>query len=892
MKPLNPVMAAVLAASSAAFALPGTARAKTPPPPPTPASKAANTVDCSKLGDMTDPYNAVFCLAKKPEVRAAIGERFLAFAEGKDGVLYVSPDLMKPEAAKEKAGMEALIKGWPEQNKDNPGKIASLYYVMGVGSGGVPAWAAPAPIIAKVMKPVDGKPWPLLDGLHAGLTDDKHRWNTDNILKPGQKLPGEAVAFLNNAAEIAQWKLDHNYSLKDILGRVATDDVTGSNPPLGTQKPTSAVPMSSGSNYSFNELYIDGARLMRVYGPDDDGYRVLSIKQSSYRDATGASINRLQIVDITGCEDNPDSPSCQPSPTRYVELDAKKATVEMGAGGRHYEVELDGKGGVTVKRPGGTVTDQTTTSLTELGTLRNQQMIKSGATVTIGGKEFFALGQGGHNGSVLFFDKSQVLADKNGTVHPLLMADVATTARDGSSVQATGKPDLGVLPDGTPWHLEFDGKLGMWKVVSGEGDKKQAPPKSTGTNQTDPGTTNGSTTTTNGNSTPDVGTNTKFTSLDQAVEYFKKTPDGWQDCEECNAGFNPDAKAHIRILSVGTGKLRRFLAVFSPDMGVADGAKEVKLSDGTVIRMLRGAAGSYVLMDAGQIVYRDYRDFAKWLSGDANGKAKPILATKEGIADVTDIEVLIDHLTHYRGVKSDDPMIAKIRAAVAKYKGNGGYRLTDGKASKVPITVNLVAEKWSGMIYPHEMADASDPKNQAQTFTGIQGPGTVLEFSGSVGDPKSLFPSKEQVNATEARIDSKTGIALYATSEDETLDGGAKRKTTVWKMMVAYKGKDGALMRTDAIAVFGGEDRFKLPAGYKAEGLLGQTAELGASFMVLHASTQEKGAIAAYNYVLPDAQGGQNVRDKKGNCIGPVIWWGGWTKAQALAACKSDSKAN
>ena len=82
----------------------------------------------------------------------------------------------------------------------------------------------------------------------------------------------------------------------------------------------------------------------------------------------------------------------------------------------------------------------------------------------------------------------------------------------------------------------------------------------------------------------------------------------------------------------------------------------------------------------------------------------------------------------------------------------------------------------------------------------------------------------------------------------------------------------------------------KLPSGYQMQGLPDLDLPDTAQLMMLYGSNQEKGAIVIYRAVLPDAQGGSNVRDKPGNCGGPVIWWGSVTKAQAQAACVGNSK--
>jgi len=74
------------------------------------------------------------------------------------------------------------------------------------------------------------------------------------------------------------------------------------------------------------------------------------------------------------------------------------------------------------------------------------------------------------------------------------------------------------------------------------------------------------------------------------------------------------------------------------------------------------------------------------------------------------------------------------------------------------------------------------------------------------------------------------------------------------------------------------------------QGLPGLDQPDSTQLMMEYGSNQESGAIAAYRYVLPDAQGGQNARDKSGNCAVPVLLWRSVTMEQAQASCESYSK--
>ena len=142
---------------------------------------------------------------------------------------------------------------------------------------------------------------------------------------------------------------------------------------------------------------------------------------------------------------------------------------------------------------------------------------------------------------------------------------------------------------------------------------------------------------------------------------------------------------------------------------------------------------------------------------------------------------------------------------------------------------------------------------------------------------------------TAQLVKAQDHVAIYAAQEDEILPDGGSKTADIRYMMIDYK-KNGALARTKLLPVFGGEDRLKLPKGYEMQGLADVDLPDTVQLAMLHGSTQEKGVIAAYRTALPDAQGGQNVKNKAGNCGGPVIWWGGVTKAQAQKACEGDSR--
>jgi hypothetical protein len=125
---------------------------------------------------------------------------------------------------------------------------------------------------------------------------------------------------------------------------------------------------------------------------------------------------------------------------------------------------------------------------------------------------------------------------------------------------------------------------------------------------------------------------------------------------------------------------------------------------------------------------------------------------------------------------------------------------------------------------------------------------------------------------------------MYLSTEDQ--DDGKPAK--VWAIMFEYK-KNGLDSRSGRVPItrFVGMDA--LP-DYHMQGLVGVEVGQNPVLGMLNGSDSKNGAIALYKNVVPDAQGGQNLKDKVGNCLGSVLAWGNVTLARAQKACMGDSK--
>jgi hypothetical protein len=250
--------------------------------------------------------------------------------------------------------------------------------------------------------------------------------------------------------------------------------------------------------------------------------------------------------------------------------------------------------------------------------------------------------------------------------------------------------------------------------------------------------------------------------------------------------------------------------------------------------------------------------------------------------NVTDVDIMEDILVHHMKVKEGDPMIATLRARVAKNAKSAGY-VINGDTN----TIYLGSGETGMTIWPKELAAGDTGTNAG--MTGLRGPGTAVAVSaGEPGDFKATMDLG--AGKTSVRDQAENHAALYVSDEEEN-DKGNLVTNKVYSIMLEYK-KNGLDSRTKALPVFGGLGRFAKPAAgtLHMQGLPGVDMPDTAQLMRQYGSTQENGAIAAYRNVLPDAQGGSNVKDKAANCAGPVLWWGNVTKEQAQAACAGTSK--
>lgn len=868
MKPLNPIMAALLAASSATFALPRTASAN--------AGAADKCLE--KIKDETDPRNAMVCLvATQPNAAKDIGARFGEFLQAKD---FKGRGYLTSKLRKDKTLLPAVIKeaqDWPGKNMDRPGWAAILYFVIGPGAAPAPAWVATSPLLTKTFASNTKLSRRLAISLAAA-----HWTDTNQISQSG--AANAVDAFFLDASSRAYTVFRDTRTENEAKGSIDQNNTTETLPPEvggGTRK----NPLdSSGAGFSFEDMYgKPWAVVQDVWGAKDDGYRRISMKMYTVKQDDGGLKSMVGIVDIT-----PGDPNTPYAPTFFPITQSGNSVVSLRDGGRKYSLVIgmtpDGQHTVTFSRGSG---QALTTSMENLANARADQAA-SGGIVTIAGQKYYALGQGGVNGSVLFFPKGDI-DGRAGTkdplsLRPVAMGNVSKLDADNRTVPMDGTPDIGMI-NGKNYRLEFDFATKMWQVKEGVGTDKPKP-------KPDPAQ---STATVSGNAptaggqvvpAPVPGSST----LEQAVEMAKTG--GYEEAEG-NAGFNDDVRSKIRIMKKKANGSVSYTVVFDPSLKINDNNQIVipnSVGEGDARQAQTGVRGydNYIIYEYSKSKeYLSFPNFLKWAKAE---KITPDMlldpSPKVGMQGVASVGMAMDMLTHYFGLtqaekdKLADPTDG-LAARVAKVAKGEGFTIS-GHGKLIYLTQGV--ENWQ--LWP-EVKKTEDSGTNAG-MTGLRGPGTAVTV---VGAGPGGFPKSMEMSPGHAikLVKTKDHAALYTGPEDEVLPDGSVKTSNLWYVMIEYK-KNGAHARTKPLPVFGGHDRYALPKGYEMQGLADLDLPDTAQMMLLHDSTQEKGAIAAYRWVLPDSQGGQNARGKADNCAGPVIWWGGVTKAQVQKACEGDSK--
>ncbi len=863
MKPPKPVMAAILAASSAMLASPR----------PSFAATAADIPSCLKSLQNSDKaagaVNILTCVDHAdPVVEKDIGDRLVSFlfSPNSDGKTYVTDDLRTADPAKDpvRRGLEAEVHAWVKQADAN--KVAYLYFVMGPGDQN-PPWASEGSDkygLAKFLKPRG--PW--VKDLEAYLEP----WTASKIARTASA--DDVGRFLDATAHEASTVLFQNkdLTLDQLAARIKQNETTGLTPP--TEHASTRNPLDgSGAGFDFHALYEAGAVVRDIQSPGDKGYRRVSMKIFTQKNPDGSTQNMISIVDIT-----PNDPNTPYLPKLIPLTQSGASTFALKDGGRKYDLSVTQKDGdtqISFAREGGKGT-AIATSLRGLELARADQAA-SGGTVSIGGKSYYVLGQGGAHGSVLLFSKSGLdaarAAVQSGAANPAIlrpdaMADVSQVDQDGVTVPIPGHPDLGTL-DGKPYHLEFDNDLKIWKTVPGKGDQP-APPK---TAAAAPG------------AAPGAGPAPTADRVDAATQMA-----GW-DPGDYNDGFDDQTKQLIRIAAAkASGALEFHAAFFGPakDWAASEGVGPVVgLAAGSVTKLY--GFHSFVverIVQGGQTTDRFFsvRQFVDLFKQGSTADNLGAMVTSD--AGMSMQGIIGKELAAYilsDMMKASDGTVRKfLTNAAAAEKKIGAEYVINGSAA----TLVLANEKNTYQVLPDLTAPGQVGSNDG--LSGLKGPGSVFSL---VGGPGLDFPAKLAGDGGSDWVlgaqSADKKAAVYKGTEKQTV-GGAAKTVEAWGLMFTFN-TPGGMSRTPApIPVFGdkGSLRMKPPSSYTL-GSVPPAVALGSNALIemYKGSTSAKGAVAVYKYPANDPA---NAKDPKGRCVAPVLWWG-MTADQAKADCPKSS---
>lgn len=871
MKPHSPVMAAVWAAVWAACLSPRLVFADAAATKPaTPASKPVASAKTADVSHALEPLIKKGGQAQK-DVDAAV--QALVLDPDKK---YAADDV---RASTEDAKLiAAVVDKWVAAS---PLHAATLYFVLD-SKDPAPDWIKNDPKASKLFAP---SPY----DLPACLADELTTAPGSQVgLIQKASLATSLGNFLIAAGSDAQKVLLHCGHKRQIENSIAAND-----------QGTNSAPMSPGYGNaggggnvlqnapasSFQNLYVDGAVVANVYRDKQDGYRKLSIKEYTVKNAKGELVNEIGVVDIT-------DPAHIYAPA-MVPINTGKTAISVYGGQdsgapvtRNYELTVGADGTITLARPNTQGGGVAKFSPSELATLRANQVAAQGGQVSIDGKSYYVLGQGGATGSYLFFDKSMIDARGNGGnplyLRPAAVADgVETVDADGLSVPASSKkPDLGTFYNSKtgaqdPYHLQFNPASGQWEVKPGPGDPPPAPPGSS----TDTAHMNASAAT-------DRASAGGGQCGAAACVDFKDSYTG----RDGNADLDPADLAKVHIMK-DKNQANTFYLVFAKGLVQAQGqapADSPLVFGPNVLPGLTGARGfeDQIVFEQtkGQDVTVSYYPISAILAQYNNG-AKFSPATYDTgnnvISGAPDIDVALDIVATYSKGITDAQGTAvsyqtALQAIAANFKtieaklGTGGYMVSgslDGKPTT--NTLRVMPDDKSLPYFEIWPGDKTIARDATSSGTGT---GTAFQMS----DISSLPGDHSFVPDFKLADDAKNpNAALYA---DDSGDW-----SVVFRLNRSAKDGKTYAVRSDNIPLHGDIAQWMKAGGVHIQSLLGAKPVSINNAKIVFLGDAEKGAYVVYNQAVP-ASDNSNIKNAKMNCAGPVIWRG-MTEAEAQALC-------
>ncbi|MBN2653916.1 MAG: hypothetical protein JXR79_02230 [Nitrospirae bacterium] len=222
-----------------------------------------------------------------------------------------------------------------------------------------------------------------------------------------------------------------------------------------------------GGSYGVDDLYRYGAVVQKMSFDASGMERTISLKIVTRKEA-GYLRSYFQITDLTSSYDvylQILSIDWRGTKTFYFDDRAYPNKQLMTMTVTSYG---DGDANITI-RPANNSSAGIKTTLNALLKELATQAVYAGDRMSIGGREFYALAQGGSKGSLLFFPPEIKGILENGSVRdlmPKLVAIVNYRASDGTNARYYNS-DLGEI-NGKRYHLEFDGSYYVAKEGRGE----------------------------------------------------------------------------------------------------------------------------------------------------------------------------------------------------------------------------------------------------------------------------------------------------------------------------------------------------------------------------------------------------------------------------------------
>ena len=895
MKPLNPIMAVLVIASVGASPL------------RTLAADGTSPAGTTGKAEEKNPVNALSAiLAANPTARADAGKRIEDFLLATvDGKSYVAP------GADTKA-LGDVARAWGE-SVGPVGSVAVLYFVVGPGLT-TPGWALKDPLLSKTFIP--GMKWEgKLRFALAAAAPKGPDWTGKNQIK--KKLEKkQATAFLNDAATRASEVFSDPRTKEELDLSINANNTTA--PAVPTPSHVARTGLTGASQqYTLDDLYVNGAKVIDVAGDGDGSSRKISMKIYTKRLPTGEVINEIGIFDITDRSDIFGQRFPIDARTQSFILDDrteghKKYTLKFGdadekTGDRTIDVGRGEKGGTRL-----------TTSVSDLYIKRADQASDLANIVNINGEEFYTLPQGGSRSGLMMFPKAlidgrAVPGEDARKLIPSLYAEVGFRGNGGANqnVEAGPKkgPQFGTVGD-KEFHLEFNKATGVWEVVEGAGDLPAAPKPAAADGKTPAG--DGSTPADPNTTVPAGGASiADLEKLLMATGNCKLVPEFTKDLKKELIGKyglvsckDPDEiKGNTQVLLVPPGMGDKQQMPFGNIAAVAAVEADPKANPpvegrpATPMYKLERARlyDHYIILEFDRQI--QYRDLLKDTPAGLDVAGFVVTENKSG-QSFKNSDIFLHAMQNYMGYKDataikEIPLRAAATVKGKPYNLNGAY--TGGVFTVIAAWDGQTRELWPKLQDP----GATDAK--PNPYSTLTGPANAKDGEGSVASTNEDFPLKEPLADSQMaqRITSEAdakgkGAALYESVD--LLNKKDPKKYFVMYRFFAMDAKDPAkpdgekekkVFRQRLFEVFNSTS--PLPQNVNVQGLLLDDAPIVKShtdsgYRFISGSTKAKGVVAV---VQQKSSGGDNQQNPALNCVGPVVWWG-LTRPEALKACQAD----